>query len=361
MVEKASYPRKETVAVDGNCNNIYRVPEGTHNSTTVTVRTGRHVVDNGTKGNGVVCFWEAARLGRQLFDYDEEGADSKEGIDYEEEDEDPAYAPPSRAWLKDRLAGEVSINDGEMNALQGALERIYAADFDMEEFGNNLENYIGANIGKLFSGALARDILRLAAAMTYEDLSFEEDPDDHKRYFTSFDRADKLLEIAIPIDMADYKLTKMGMKNVIEEAKTLFMKVHPAARELCEKCVTDKKALIDAERREAARRSVTFEESLPPELKETLGKLKKISAQTGAFICHPFSMHNALPEPVNFKTKDGYATYVPPGPVPEWSTPAASEMPTLQKRERELKAEVSLLLQKHGIKGTVWPAVDAPS
>jgi len=346
MIQKQAYPHEETVKAEGRSTYVYRVPEGTPDAKMVTVDKGRHVIYS-EEGRAVMDFWEAASTGASLVGY------VTEATEEEKAEERGMNEVPSEDSIRNDLFLYVTrIGDGMIKAVRSAVGKIYDMDFDFDAFRREISAVTGTHHNQ--TSGLAHDILKLAAVVAYEDLCFEEG------CFAGFDRADVLLRTAIPAEVSRYFTMKTGEGDVIGEAKTLFMNVHPLASEMCEQCITDRKTLIDAQRKESSRKAVAFEESLPEELRGTVKELKKVSCRIGEAIKHPFNMKNDVAEPVRIRAGNTYVTYAP-SHVSPWPKPSAEELPILEKREQKLKTELNLQLRKHGIKGTMWPIMEPPS
>ena len=164
----------------------------------------------------------------------------------EDEDEDePGHRTEFPAeWVKEKLQYYVKLGGTAVRAVQMAAERLYAADFDMEEFKQALRNDPEhPELKNLSFTHSAHEIVKFAATLAFEDFCF-----DKGNCFRGFEKVTQFLEMAIPNEVANYdfrtdkrpgtydRRNDEDHSNMINEAQSNFMELHPHTAEICDEC-----------------------------------------------------------------------------------------------------------------------------
>jgi len=277
--EVAMEPQKYVIIIPQKCDGkelrmIFNANEQFAPETEVDVDVARHVGDS-EGSTAVKNYWKMAQLGSRVIgiealpedawktvadsmlyidaDGDEQCVKVEERACWEpreeekedENEDEPGHRTefPAR-WVNEKLQFYVKMGDTAIRAVQMAAERLYAADFDMEEFKQALRNDPEhPELRNLSFTHSAHEMVRLAATLAFEDFCF-----DNKNCFRGFEKITQFLEMAIPNEVANYdfetgkpagtygRRTDEGHNNIISDVQSSFMEMHPHTAEICDEC-----------------------------------------------------------------------------------------------------------------------------
>jgi hypothetical protein len=163
----------------------------------------------------------------------------------DENEDEPGYRTEFPAeWVKEKLQFYVKLGDTAVRAVQLAAERLYAADFDMEEYKQALRSDPEhPELQQLSFTFSAHEMIKYAAILAFEDFCFDKD-----NFFRGFEKVTQFLEMAIPTGVANYEFKTRkppgtyrkdndeAHLNMISEAQSSFMELHPQTAEICDVC-----------------------------------------------------------------------------------------------------------------------------